>query len=57
MNFTYTWEDKFYLGLTGLELIGPDGEGIPIDMSMIDADPRDLHVLPNYQNDERTLDK
>ena len=26
-------------------------------MNMLDADPPDLHVLPGYENDDRTLDK
>ena len=57
LNFTATWGDLYYLGLTGLELIASDGEAIPIDLNMVDADPRDLHVLPGYENDDRTLDK
>ena len=57
LNFTATWGDMYYLGMTGLELIGFDGEVIPLDLSMVDADPKDLHVLPNYETDDRTLDK
>lgn len=57
LNFTDTWGDLFYLGLTGLELAGSDGDTIPLSMDMLDADPKDLHVLPGYENDDRTLDK
>ncbi|XP_013381133.1 protein KIAA0556 isoform X4 [Lingula anatina] len=57
LNFTSTWGDHHYLGLTGLEVVGKDGEALPITMNMIDANPRDLHVLPGYETDDRTLDK
>ncbi len=57
LNFTATWGDVYYLGLTGLEVVSSDGEAIKLDMSMIHADPRDLHVLPGYEKDTRTLDK
>lgn len=57
MNFTATWGDPYYLGLTGLEVIGHDGEALPVTLDMVDADPRDLHVLPGYEQDDRTLDK
>ena len=57
MNFTSTWGDPHYLGLTGLEIIGASGETVPINIDNMNADPRDLHVLPGYENDERTLDK
>jgi hypothetical protein len=57
LNFTATWGDPYYLGLTGLEVVGPEGEALPIQLSMLDADPRDLHVLPGYERDDRTLDK
>ncbi|XP_064624370.1 katanin-interacting protein-like isoform X2 [Lineus longissimus] len=57
LNFTATWGDIHYLGLTGLEVVGRDGEALPLDMKMIEADPRDLSVLPGYDRDDRTLDK
>ena len=52
-----TWGDPYYLGLSGLELIGREGETIEVTVDMVAADPRDLHVLPGYENDDRTLDK
>ena len=57
LNFTCTWGDPYYLGLTGMEVVGKEGEAVPINIKMMEADPRDLHVLPGYENDDRTLDK
>ena len=57
LNFTATWGDPYYLGLTGMEVVGRDAEPLPVSMNMLDADPRDLHVLPGYERDDRTLDK
>ena len=33
------------------------GEAVPLTLDMLHADPRDLHVLPGYERDDRTLDK
>ena len=57
LNFLSTWGDPYYLGLTGLEVIGREGETIDVNMDMVSADPQDLHVLPGYESDDRTLDK
>ena len=57
LNFLSTWCDPYYLGLTGLEVIGREGETIDVNMDMVSADPQDLHVLPGYESDDRTLDK
>ncbi|XP_075421388.1 katanin-interacting protein isoform X2 [Ascaphus truei] len=57
LNFTLSWGDLHYLGLTGLEIVGMDGQAILINIDMISASPRDLSVLPGYQDDSRTLDK
>lgn len=45
------------MGLTGLEVVGKDGEGLPLDIGMMAASPRDLNDLPEYGDDLRTLDK
>ncbi|XP_046573388.1 katanin-interacting protein-like isoform X2 [Haliotis rubra] len=57
LDFTATWGDMHYLGLSGLEIADKDGEPIPLKMSMVVANPRDLHCLPGHERDDRTLDK
>ncbi|XP_068100739.1 katanin-interacting protein isoform X2 [Hyperolius riggenbachi] len=57
LNFTVTWGDQHYLGLTGLEVVGLNGEALPLNMNIISASPPDLSVLPDHQDDSRTLDK
>ncbi|KAM9305565.1 katanin-interacting protein [Gastrophryne carolinensis] len=57
LNFTLTWGDLHYLGLAGLEIVGSDGEAIPLNMNILSASPLDLSVLPDYKDDCRTLDK
>ncbi|PWA21878.1 hypothetical protein CCH79_00015652 [Gambusia affinis] len=57
LEMTATWGDSHYMGLTGLEVVGKDGESLPLDLAMMAASPRDLNDLPEYQNDSRTLDK
>ncbi|CAJ0917162.1 unnamed protein product [Ranitomeya imitator] len=57
LNFTMTWGDQHYLGLTGLEIVGSDGEALSLSMNIMTASPPDLSVLPEYQDDSRTLDK
>ncbi|XP_013084186.2 katanin-interacting protein-like isoform X2 [Biomphalaria glabrata] len=57
LQFTATWGDYHYLGLTGLELVGSEGEALPITTDMITASPQDLRHLPGNEKDDRTLDK
>ncbi|EPY79533.1 hypothetical protein CB1_000916014 [Camelus ferus] len=57
LNFTASWGDLHYLGLTGLEVVGRDGQALPISLHQISASPRDLNDLPEYTDDSRTLDK
>ncbi|MGH0140106.1 UNVERIFIED_CONTAM: hypothetical protein FKN15_000556 [Acipenser sinensis] len=57
LNLTSTWGDSHYVGLTGFEVVGKDGQALPLSMSIIDASPRDLNELPEYSEDSRTLDK
>ncbi|XP_069124311.1 katanin-interacting protein-like isoform X2 [Argopecten irradians] len=57
LNFTETWGDLHYMGLTSLEVVGKDGEALPIKLSMLTAIPMDLHSLPGHERDDRTLDK
>ncbi|XP_062956228.1 katanin-interacting protein [Cynocephalus volans] len=57
LNFTASWGDLHYLGLTGLEVVGKEGQALPIQLHQISASPRDLNDLPEYIEDCRTLDK
>ncbi|XP_054438757.1 katanin-interacting protein [Pteronotus mesoamericanus] len=57
LNFTASWGDLHYLGLTGLEVVGKDGQALPIKLRQISASPKDLNDLPEYTDDSRTLDK
>eukprot|EP00079_Xenopus_tropicalis_P030609 XP_012826708.1 PREDICTED: protein KIAA0556 homolog isoform X2 [Xenopus tropicalis] len=57
LNFTMTWGDPHYLGLTGMEIVGRDGKALPFTLAELSACPHDLSILPEYHNDTRTLDK
>ncbi|XP_045705036.1 katanin-interacting protein isoform X3 [Phyllostomus hastatus] len=57
LNFTASWGDLHYLGLTGLEVVGKDGQALPVSLHQISSCPRDLNDLPEYTDDSRTLDK
>ncbi|NWS53306.1 K0556 protein, partial [Chunga burmeisteri] len=57
LNFTMTWGDCHYLGLTGLEVIGKNGHALKISTEQISASPQDLNDLPEYTGDSRTLEK
>ncbi|NXT02838.1 K0556 protein, partial [Jacana jacana] len=57
LNFTMTWGDSHYLGLTGLEVIGKDGHALKISTEQMSASPQDLNDLPEYTGDSRTLEK
>ncbi|XP_041671990.1 katanin-interacting protein isoform X2 [Cheilinus undulatus] len=57
LEMVLTWGDSHYMGLTGLEVVGKDGESLPLDLNMMAASPRDLNDLPEYGHDLRTLDK
>ncbi|XP_062443965.1 katanin-interacting protein isoform X2 [Rhea pennata] len=57
LNFTMTWGDSHYLGLTGLEVIGKNGQALKITAEQISASPQDLNDLPEYMGDSRTLEK
>ena len=57
LELLVTWGDSHYMGLTGLEVVGKDGEYLPLDLGMMAASPCDLNDLPEYGRDQRTLDK
>ncbi|KAM9261335.1 LOW QUALITY PROTEIN: katanin-interacting protein [Cariama cristata] len=56
LNFTMTWGDCHYLGLTGLEVIGKNGNALKISTEQISASPQDLND-PESTGDSRTLEK
>uniref|UniRef100_A0A8C7L4D3 Protein KIAA0556 n=1 Tax=Oncorhynchus kisutch TaxID=8019 RepID=A0A8C7L4D3_ONCKI len=57
IELSMTWGDSHYLGLTGLEVVGKEGDSLHLDLTMVDASPRDLNDLPEYNQEARTLDK
>ncbi|NXE06898.1 K0556 protein, partial [Lophotis ruficrista] len=57
LNFTMTWGDSHYLGLTGLEVIGKNGHALNISTEQISASPQDLNDLPECTGDSRALEK
>ncbi len=57
LNITETWGDLFYVGLNGLEVLGEAGVKIPINVSRVQANPRDMNSIPGYGSDYRTLEK
>lgn len=51
-----TWGDAYYVGLTGIQVLGVEGP-FAIQRPWIEATPRDMNVIPGYSGDYRTLDK
>lgn len=52
-----TWGDPYYIGLTGIAILGAGLEPIPLSDDQLQASPRDLNDLLEYTDDDRTLDK
>ncbi|CAF0823250.1 unnamed protein product [Adineta steineri] len=52
-NLKTTWGDRHYVGLNGIEIF--TGEGHPILIKKIAADPPDINILPEYGNDPRVV--
>ena len=46
LNFVSTWGDLYYMGLTGLELLGPNHEEIPLSCSMLKVGAKIISLLP-----------
>jgi len=62
LDFRTTWGDPYYLGLTGLSVtVRVPGETeslvLPLDISMMKADPPDINCMGFGVEDTRTLDK
>ncbi|KPI99843.1 Uncharacterized protein KIAA0556 [Papilio xuthus] len=49
-----TWGDPYYVGLTGVELYGPDGNLIPVTETNVCAHPSSVNVLYEQGGDART---
>ena len=43
-----SWGDKYYVGLTGLQVLGPGGQPLSLTVDCLDAKPRDLNEIPGY---------
>ncbi|XP_062508912.1 katanin-interacting protein-like isoform X2 [Corticium candelabrum] len=56
LSFLTTWGDQYYLGLTGIEVLGCDGLPITLSEEQLQATPRDLNDLPDYGDDCRVLE-
>ncbi|XP_060521612.1 katanin-interacting protein-like isoform X2 [Cylas formicarius] len=48
-----TWGDKYYVGLNGIEIFSDTGNHVQIEK--ITADPSDVNILPECQNDPRVI--
>ncbi|XP_049938439.1 katanin-interacting protein-like isoform X1 [Schistocerca serialis cubense] len=53
INIKSTWGDRHYLGLNGIEIFSGNGE--PVDIQKISADPADINILPEYGKDPRVV--
>lgn len=45
------------MGLTGLEVVGQDGQSLPLDLTMMAVTQRDFSDLPECGWNTGTLDK
>ncbi|KAG2373969.1 hypothetical protein C9374_011634 [Naegleria lovaniensis] len=52
-----SWGDLFYIGLTGIEVLGKEGKLIKLTTEQLSAKPRDMNEVSGHSGDYRTLDK
>ena len=52
-----TWGDPHYIGLNGVELLGPSGAPLRVDGSQLISEPPSIAMLPQLRDDPRTVDK
>ena len=43
-----TWGDSHFIGLAGLEVLGPGGQALPLAATQVAADPPGLNVFPGH---------
>ncbi|XP_065181377.1 protein KATNIP homolog [Sycon ciliatum] len=55
LQFTSTWGDGDFIGLTGLQVIGTRGKPITLTEDQLDANPRDITILEGCEEDVRLL--
>ena len=52
-----TWGDPHYIGLNGLEVLGPSGMPLRLSPTQLLAEPPAIASLPHLKGDPRTVDK
>ncbi|EFA83430.1 hypothetical protein PPL_03577 [Heterostelium album PN500] len=57
IQFKSTWGDRYYLGLTSIEVYDENYQLIKLQLSNLIANPKDINDLPGHSGDYRTLDK
>lgn len=55
-NLIDSWGDKYYIGLTGIEVYDTNMQKIHISSKNISANPRDLNSTPGFEGDPRVLE-
>jgi hypothetical protein len=55
INILSTWGDKHYVGLNGIELFDASGKPVVCGIEQIQANPSDINVLDEYDNDPRVV--
>ncbi|CAF0803169.1 unnamed protein product [Rotaria sordida] len=53
LNLKTTWGDRHYIGLNGIEIFS--SQGYPVIIRKITADPADINILLEYDNDPRVV--
>eukprot|EP00127_Corallochytrium_limacisporum_P000946 Clim_evm30s33 gene=Clim_evmTU30s33 len=58
LDITRNWGDPYYVGLNGIQVLGLNGDIVPLDpMYHVSSLPRDLNDIPGCTGDYRTSDK
>ncbi|CAL8100551.1 unnamed protein product [Calicophoron daubneyi] len=54
LDIVNTWGDLYYVGLSGIEIFTSDGLNVA-PLCDISADPPNINILPEYENDPRIV--